>query len=338
MGLFVGLDVGKDRTAVCVLDANEVKVLEKEVATEPDELLDLLGPFRPTMELAATEAGSLGSWLARELSHRGLLTIQIDARRLQRYASASAAKTDRSDALVIAQALRVGMYQEVHDRSSRARALRTLLTHREGLLRQARAIELSIRGTLRSNGIRLYGAGGKKFRPRVLALLARDPVLMELLLPGLDARDAVLAQHEILDRKAQAMATQSRVASQLMTIPGVGPITALAFVCAIDDPRRFESSDKVASYIGLVPRIHQSGEMTRRGRISKLGDKFLRTCLFRAAMTHLRARAPTDLQRWTLRVAERRGRKRAIIACARKLAIIMHRMWLSGEEFRLTSS
>lgn len=183
----------------------------------------------------------------------------------------------------------------------------------------------------------MQGRGGVHFRKRVTSLLLDRPRLMELLTPTLDARDSLNAHYQYLDRRTSKEASRSPTAQLFMGIPGVGPITALSFIAAIDEPQRFQSAGELASYVGLVPRIYQSGESLKAGHITKRGNSYLRKNLFQAATVHLtRNKQPTALREWGLRVAARRGRKRAIIACARKLAIVMHRMWISGEEYRAT--
>lgn len=335
MGYFVGMDVGKDRTALCVTDAQGKTVLEVEVATDPDLIRDAVAPLRSRVEAAGLEAGGMSSWLARRLAAEGLAVVQVDAGRLSQYARASPSKTDRSDARTIADALRSGMYREVVQKSPRARRIGTLLGQRQTLLREGRRLELSIRGTLRSSGLRMDGSGGARFRDRVHALVEDEPELRAILLPALDAREAILAQFQRLDRQALEEAMHSPIVQRFVAIPGVGALTALSFVATIDDPRQFPSSRHLTSYLGLSPRILQSGATTRLGGITKRGDQRTRSHLYQAAQVHLtRSSAETAINRWGRQVAQRRGTKRAITACARKLAITMHCMWVRGEDYR----
>lgn len=337
MGHFVGMDVGKDRTAVCVIDRYGEPVLEREVETEPEAILNLLAPCRSGIELAGLEGGGMSSWLMRGLRKEYLPVVQLDAGRLHRWASASPAKTDRRDARIIAEALRGGLYREVYLKSVSAHEILTLLAQRETLLREARRLELSVRGTLRSTGLRMKGRGGVHFRDRVTALLEDESRLKALLTPTLDARDALLMHYKDLHRRTLEVAAGSPTAQLLMGIPGVGAITALSFIATIDNPLRFQTAGELGSYIGLAPRVLQSGESLRGGHITKRGNMYLRRNLFQAATVHLtRSKQSTTIQRWGMRLAERRGRKRAITACARKLAIVMHRMWLTGEAYRAT--
>jgi transposase len=337
MGHYVGMDVGKDRTAVCVIDRLGEPILEREVETDPEAIMNLLAPSRSAIELAGLEGGGMSSWLTRCLRKERWPVVQVDAGRLHRYAAASAAKTDRHDARVIAEALRGGLYREVFLKSVASHELWTLLAQRATLLQEARRLETSVRGTLRSSGRRMQGRGGVYFRDRVTTLLEDEPNFLDLLTPTLDARDTLLAHHKDLNRRTLTVASQSPTAQLFMGIPGVGVITALTFIAAIDEPRRFQTAGQLGSYIGLVPRVYQTGETLIVGSITKRGNFYLRKTLFQAAMVHMtRSKQSTLIQERGLRVAARRGRKRAIIACVRKLAIVMHRMWITGEEYRAT--
>jgi transposase len=337
MGHYVGMDVGKERTAVCIIDRFGEPILEREVETDPEAIMNLLAPSRSAIELAGLEGGGMSSWLTRCLRKERLPVVQVDAGRLHRYASASPAKTDRHDARVIAEALRGGLYREVFLKSVASHELWTLLAQRAMLLQEARRLEVSVRGTLRSGGRRMQGRGGIHFRDRVTAFLEDERDFLDLLTPTLDARDTLLAHYNDLNSRTLKAPSQSPTAQLFMGIPGVGAITALTFIAAIDEPRRFHTASQLGSYIGLVPRVYQTGESLRVGGITKRGNFYLRKTLFQAAMVHLtRCKQSTLIQEWGLRVAARRGRKRAIIGCARKLAIVMHRMWITGEEYRAT--
>ncbi len=250
------------------------------------------------------------------------------------FAAASRDKTDRIDARHIAEALRAGLYQPVHVKSVESQEQRTLLVNRRALLLQARGLEQVIRGGLRTFGLKVGNVSSGRFENRVRKLLARHPNLRATVQPLLAARAALLKEYEKLNEMVVRVAQSDPVAQLLMTTPGVGPITALTYKATIDDPDRFPKSSAVGTHLGLTPRVRESGESSHRGGITHVGDGALRSLLYAAAQVHLTSyRGPSRLQDWGLAVAERRGMKRAIIAVARKLAVILHRMWADQTPF-----
>lgn len=262
--------------------------------------------------------------------------VVIETRRMKAYAKASAVKTDRRDAKLIAQALRAGLYRGVHVKGEAAHKLRLSLSARSLLLAQARQLQVKIRGDLKPFGIRLGKVGSGGFAARVEARLAERPDLFALVAPLLDMRAALLAAVRRSDRQLKRHAAADPVCRRLMTVPGVGPITALAYRAAVDAPERFARSADVPAAFGLVPRIDNSGEREHTGAISKYGDAMIRSLLFEAANALLtRTRKSFALKRWALKVAKRRGMNRAKVALARRLAVILHRMWVDGTDFNL---
>lgn len=335
MANFVGLDVSVEKTAICVIDGSGEVRLEATTTSDPKAINAVLRDNRIRAKVVGLEAGPLSQWLYKGLRRTRPSVVCIEARRMHTFAAASQVKTDRKDARLIAEALRAGLYQPVHVKSAESQEQRTLLVHRRVLLDQARDIERVIRGTLKTFGLKVGRTSSRRFEGRVVELVAKQRALRQVVRPLLSARAVSLREVAKLDDMTEAAAQDDPVVRLLMTVPGVGPITALAFKATIDDPTRFRQSSVVAAYLGLVPRLHESGETSRRGRITRGGDKMLRSLLYAAARVHLTSyRGPSNLRDWGMAVAERRGMKRAIVAVARRLAIILHRMWCDGTEFR----
>jgi transposase len=207
------------------------------------------------------------------------------------------------------------------------------------LVKLRRDLENQIRGLLKVEGLVIGRAKKGVFSRRVETLLGDQPDLATIVIPLLAVRESVRQQLTALERRVRQMAKETPLTRTFMTVPGVGPVTALAFMAAIDDPTRFKRSRSVGAYLGLTPRRHASGEVDWNGRISKCGDTLVRTYLFEAAGVLL-TRVPKwcALKAWGLRIAKRSGMKKARTAVARKLAVILHHMWLDGTEFQWTTA
>src|SRR5918995_1789420 len=246
-------------------------------------------------------------------------------------------KSDRHDARGIAQMMRVHLFRPVPVKTLTSQKRRVLLTARKLLQEKAIAIENAIRGLLLNFGLKVGVVGAVKFEERIHALVEGMPALAEILERLLDARRRLREHFAVLHRKLLDLARGDEVCRRLMTIPGVGPVVSLAFVAIIDTPARFRKSRAVGPALGLTPVRSQSGQTERIGRISLCGDAMMRTLLFEAAQTMLRQTTRWSwLKAWAMRVAQRRGGRKAVIALARRLAVIMHRMWCDGTEFRWT--
>ena len=335
---YAGLDVSMEETAVCVIDAEGVVVAEAKVASEPQAIAAYLGPWSRSLARIGLEAGGLTPWLWHALDARGLPVICIETRRMKAYAKASPVKTDRRDARLIARAMRAGLYRAVHVKSEASQKLRLALTARQTLLRRARQLQGKVRGDLKPFGVKLGKVGSGGFAARVERLLAGRPDLWALVAPLIEMRAALLAEVRRYDSLLRRLARDDAVCRRLMTVPGVGPLTALGFRAGIDDPRRFRRARAVPAALGLTPRIDNSGEVVRCGAITKSGDRLLRCLLFEAANALLtRSRRWSALKRWGVQVARRRGLNRARVALARRLAIILFAMWRDGSEFRWTA-
>jgi transposase len=246
-------------------------------------------------------------------------------------------KTDRNDARGIAQMMRVGLYRPVHVKTLRSQKLRMLLVHRKLLQSKSIAIENDLRGTLRNFGLKVGVAGTAKFEARIKELVENLPDLAALVEPLLVVRRVLREQIAVLHRRLLAIVRNDEVCRRLMTTPGVGPVVALTYRATIDVPARFRNSRAVGAVMGLTPCKYQSGQSDRTGAISKCGDEMLRVMLYEAAQILLmRSTKWSWLKAWAMQVARRRGIKKAIVALARRLAVIMHRIWVDGTEFRWT--
>ena len=330
---YVGLDVSKEETAYCVIEEAGKVLARGKVASDPDALLDVLKAHCLCPERVVLETGTLSNWLARELGRRGLAVTIIDARQAHAVLRLQHNKTDANDATLLAELARTGFYRAVAIKSEAAQRCRILLKARAHLVGQHRSRQNVIRGLLGTLGIR-FAKGSGKFVGRVRTVLADRPDLAFMFAPLLDELEALKSAIKQMDRTVQLQAKAEPACRLLMTVPSVGPVTALAYVATIDEPGRFAKSRAVGAYLGLTSRRNQSGEMDYSGRISKRGDDLLRALLYGAASSLLtRVRRAHPLKAWARRVKKRTSHKKACVALARKLAVLMHRMLITGEAF-----
>jgi transposase len=336
MDHFAGMDVSVKETSVCILDDAGRIVKEVKVASEPQALLKVLGNPTYRFKRIGLEAGPLSQWLFSALAEAELPVICVETRHMQAVLRAQINKTDRNDARGIAQMMRLGVYRPVHVKTLRSQKLRMLLTHRKLLQSKAIAIENDLRGTLRNFGLKVGMVGTVRFEARIQELVATIPDLVALVEPLLVVRRAVREQIIILHRRLLAIVRDDEVCRRLMTIPGVGPVVALTYRATVDVPARFRKSKSVGAVFGLTSSRYQSGEIDWSGRISRCGDEMMRVMLYEAAQSMLHSKKWSWLKAWAMQIARRRGMKKAIVALARRLAVIMHRIWIDGTEFRWT--
>ena len=337
MGHFAGLDVSVKETNVCIVDETGKIVREVKVASEPEALLEVLRNPAYRFKRIGLEAGPLSQWLYSALAEASLPVICVETRHMRAVLKAQINKTDRNDARGIAQMMRVGLYRPVHVKTLRSQKLRMLLTHRKLLQSKAIAIDNDLRGTLRNFGLKVGMVGAAKFEARIKELIENFPDLAVLVEPLLAVRRVLREQLGILHRRLLAVVRNDDVCRRLMTVPGVGPVVALTYRATVDVPARFRKSKAVGAVFGLTPSKYQSGEIDRTGAISRCGDEMVRTTLYEAAQILLvRSTKWSWLKAWAMQIARRRGMKRAIVALARRLAVIMHRIWVDGTEFRWT--
>ena len=337
MDHFAGLDVSVNETSVCIVDDAGGIIREVKVTSEPDALLEVLANPAYQFRRIGLEAGPLSQWLYSALVEAGLPVICVETRQMRAILKAQINKTDRNDARGIAQMMRAGLYRPVHVKTLRSQKLRMLLTHRKLLQSKAIAIENDLRGTLRNFGLKVGIVGSVKFEARIKELVEKYPDLALVVEPMLIVRRALREQIAVLHRRVLAIVRDDEVCRRLMTIPGVGPVVALTYRATIDVPARFRSSKAVGAVFGLTAAKYQSGEINRSGAISKCGDEMMRVMLYEAAQIMLmRSTKWSWLKAWAMQIARRRGMKKAIVALARRLAVIMHRIWVDGTEFRWT--
>ncbi|MGJ8531698.1 MAG: IS110 family transposase [Alphaproteobacteria bacterium] len=336
MEYYVGLDVSLRSCALCIIDSKGKVHLERELDCEVDAIALCLREFEHAIERIGFEAGALSQHLFFGLQAEGFEVVCMEARQVNAAISAMRNKTDKTDAKGIAQILRTGWFSPVHMKSRKAHGTRALLSTRKALLKKTMDLANEVRGLLKIFGIRLprtvkHGSFDGLVRP----IIEMDNVLAHAIIPLLDARLALFQSYLELDRRVKHAATMDEDCMRMMTVPGVGPIAALTFKAAIDDPTRFKKSRTVAAHFGLTPRRYQSGEHDNPGRISKAGDQNVRATLYAAANALLmRTMAGSPIKTWGLKLMRTKGRRRAVVAVARKLAVLLHRMWVDGTEFR----
>src|SRR5215475_6848114 len=337
MGYFAGLDVSVKETSVCIVDDAGKIVREVRVASEPEAVLQVLTNTLYRFKRIGLEAGPLSQWFFSALAEAGLPVICVETRHMRAVLKAQINKTDRNDARGIGQMMRVGLYRPVHVKTLRSQKLRMLLTHRKLLQSKAIAIENDLRGTMRNFGLKVGMAGTVKFEARIKELVENVPELAVLVEPLLIVRRVVREQLGILHRRVLAIVRDDDVCRRLMTIPGVGPVVALTYRVTVDVPARFRNSKTVGAVFGLTPAKYQSGENDRTGAISRCGDEMMRMMLYEAAQSMLvRSAKWSWLKAWAMKIVRHRGMKKAIVALARRLAVIMHRVWVDGTAFRWT--
>jgi transposase len=338
MDHYAGIDVSLECSSVCVVDASGKIVREGKAVSDPAALSGWFRSLGLSVVRIGLEAGPLSQWLYAAMKEAGLAVELLETRHVRDAFKAMPVKSDRNDARGIAQLMRLGWFRPVHCKSIGAQETRAVLTARKLLQSKLRDVEASLRGTLRGFGLKVGQTTPKRFAGRIKELVADHPSLQAI-------AEALLAVHAVLlrafngfERRVRTMARQDAKARLLMSTPGVGAIVALTFASAIDDPARFSSSKRVGAHFGMTPKKYQSGETDYTGRISKIGDKGVRTGLFESA--HIVLTRPVKgsaLKSWAMRLAKRVGMKKAKVALARKLAVIMHRMLVEGAPFNFAA-
>jgi transposase len=332
---YAGIDVSLELSSVCVVDGAGRIVREAKVPSEPEALVRFFAQLGVVVTRIGLEAGPLSQWLHAGLTKAGFETVLLETRQVKAALSAMVVKTDRKDARGIAQLLRMGWFRPVHCKSPPAQEIRALLVGRKLLQAKLLDVELSIRGILRGFGLKVGVVSKGRFAARIRELVTGQAMLERVIEPMLRAREALRAEYHALHRAVLGIVREDTICRRLMTVPGVGALVAITFTSAVDDPGRFTRSRTVGAHFGLTPKKYQSGETDVTGGISKVGDAMVRSALYEAANVMLtRASRFSTLKRWALEVAGRRGMKRAKVALARKLATILHRMWVDGTSFR----
>ena len=338
MDHYAGIDVSLECSSVCVVDATGKIVREAKVVSEPEALIAWFGSGSSSLARIGLEAGPLSQWLYPRMQRAGLAVELLETRHVRKAFETMLVKSDRNDARGIAQLMRLGWFKPVHCKSLAAQEMRALLTARKLVQSKLHDVQNSLRGILRGFGLKVGETTPLRFSGRITELVTGHPNLEVI-------AEALLAVHAVLLREFKGFEKCVRLTARsdmrarlLMSVPSVGAIVALTYASAIDDPARFTSSKQVGAHFGLTPKKYQSGEIDYSGRISKIGDASVRAALFEAA--HIMLTKPlkgcTQLKSWAMRIARRAGMRKAKVALARKLAVIMHRMLADGQPFNPT--
>lgn len=336
MKCFAGLDVSLRSCALCIVDDRGKVVFERQVDCSVSDIAICLRAFSHSVTRVGFESGTMSQYVFFGLQAEGFDVVCMEARQVKAALSAMRNKTDRNDARGIAQVLRSGWFSPVHMKSRETHGIRALLSCRKALLNKTIDLANEVRGLLKIFGIRLPSSlDHGRFDSVVRPLIEIDDALGHAMLPLLDARAAVYRNYLELDRRVKRAARQDDVCLRMMTVPGVGPIAALTFKAAVDDPLRFRKSGTVAAHFGLTPRRYQPGETDNPGRISRAGDRDVRATLYAAANAMLmRTMTGSQLKSWGMHLMRTKGWRHAVVAVARKLALLLHRMWTDGTVFR----
>lgn len=335
MTAFIGIDVSLTSSAFCVLDEHGHVLQRAQVDSEPEAFAAFLRNLPWPVAAIGLEAGPLSQWLHRGLAEAGFDLILMETRQVKAVLKAMPVKTDRRDSEGIAQLLRMGWFRPVHCKSVSAQELRALLSSRRAVQKALLDLEQSLRGVIRNFGLKLGSVSKGRYEERVRELVAGNVMLEAAAAVILSARATLRRELATVEQRLRDLARRDHACRLMMTMPGVGAVIALTVRAAIDDPARFRSSRDVGPWVGLTPRRDQSGERDVVGHITKAGDATLRTALFNAATVMMHRARPCWLKAWGMQVARRRGQKRATVAVARRIGVILHRMWMDGTDFRL---
>lgn len=334
MDYFGGIDVSLEQSSVCVVDAKGRIVQEAKVPSEPEALIAWFRDLDLPLSRIGLKAGPLSQWLYAGLAEAGFAVELIETRHVRDAFKAMPIKTDRKDARGIAQLMRLGWFRPVHCKSLPAQEVRALLTARKLVQTKLHDVEMSLRGILRGFGLKVGQTTSRTFEGRIRELVAGHPTLTEIAQALLAARAVLYQEFQSFERRVRVLARDDDRAKLLMSAPGVGVLVSLTFASAIDEPERFKRSKQVGAHFGMTPKRYQSGEKDITGRISKIGDRSIRTVLYEAANIILTKPVKAGpLKSWAMRLAARAGKKKAKVALARKLAVILHRMLVSGIPF-----
>lgn len=338
MKYYVGLDVSLNTIFVCIVDEKGKIIKENEIPSTPEAVGSFLVGTDLKIEKIGLESGNLTHYLKKGLLSMGYEVIAMESRKMAAILATIINKTDKNDARGIAEALRVGHYRACVHRSDESMEVRTILHARETAVTERSHLLSSIKGHVKVYGIKLGKGRNRSFREKVEeAINELNPRVQRAIKNLLNILEAIEKEIKVLDREVKELAKENKEVQLLQTIDGVGPVTAVAFKSEIGDPRRFTDSKDVAAYIGLTPNQYSSGEVQRQGGISKKGPKRLRSLLVEAATCLLtRSRAWSKLKAWGMKLMKKKGKKKAIVAVARKLAVMMHRMLITEKPFERT--
>lgn len=332
---YVGLDVSMKDTFICIVDETGKITNQGKTETNPELLAEYLKKFQIDLAKVGIESGSISHWLVEQLKKLEIPALCIDARKMATVLSVQINKTDKNDAKGIADAMRCGLYREVSQKSEKAIEIGTLMGSRRLMVEQRVQLTNAIRGFLKTYGIRMGSSGESSFIEKVKEKLPDNRALAREGIEGLlNCYEKLHEEIKKLTRRIEKLAKEDEDTKRFMTIPGVGAVTALAYKTEIDDPKRFKNSRSVGAYLGMTPRQYSSGETQRQGRISKCGSRETRCLLNEAAVVMLtRSKRWSKLRAWGLKLHRKHGFKKATMAVGRKMAVMMHRMWIEKTDF-----
>ena len=334
MNYYAGIDVSLKSSSIAVVNANGEIVRETKVPTDPIPLIEWLRGCGLPLERIGLEAGPWSQWLYAAMKEAGFAVELLETRHVRNAFRTMAVKSDRKDARGIAELVRVGWYRPVHCKSLDAQETRVMLSARRLVDQKLGDVEMTLRGLLRNFGLKVGKTTPTRFADRIKELVSANATLQIIAESLLAVHQVLLRELKVLEKRVRRIARDSADARLLMTVTGIGPIIALTYAAGVDDPARFKKSKSVGAYFGMAQKKYQSGETDITGRISKAGDATVRTALYQAAHIMLtRPVKPSKLRSWALRLAKRVGMKKAKVALARKLAVVLHRMLIDGKPF-----
>jgi transposase len=341
MSNYIGLDVSLKTTSICIMTQSGKIMQQMTVPTDPKMIFESIVGQRLPIEKVALECGGTSHWLTKELKALGLPAICIDARKMSAAISIRTNKTDKNDAQEIANALRTGYYKEVYQKQDHIVEKQTLLTARRNLIDQRTQTINCIKGLLRMHGKLDCGSSNneEKFINRVQNALRGLNEDVRLSINALmTVLKTICSEIERIDQRIEVITESDEDVQLFKTIPGVGAVTALTFKLEVDDPTRFKKSRSVGAYVGMTPRQYSSGESQKLGGISKTGSNELRALLCQSAMCMMyRTKTWSRLKIFGLKIKKKHGHGKAKVALGRKLAVVMHRMWIERKPFEFGS-
>jgi transposase len=331
----VGLDVSQKLTAICVVDDTGRRLWRGQCASDPEQIERIVRRRGGNEVRIGIETGPMTPWLVHELRGRGLDVTCLDARHARAALKMQINKTDQNDAEGLAQIMRTGWYRSVHVKSFESHRARALLGARAQLVGMTTRLSNHIRGVLKTFGLLPGAMRGLPFDRRVETLLADRAEVAPIVRPMLEAWRQLREHVAAFDKAVRVLVKSSTTCRHLMSVPGIGVLSVLAYASMVEDPARFGRSRSVGAHLGLTPKQYQSGEIDRCGRISKCGDTLARTLMYEAAVVFMtRVKRASGLKDWAQAIARRSGAGKARVALARKLSVILHSIWRSGEPFR----
>lgn len=335
MSYYAGLDVSIKETSIAIVDVKGKIVFETACETDPLIIAKTLNDSNFILEKIGLESGCISFWLIEELKKLDLRAICIESKQMATIIALKINKTDRNDARLIADAMRCNLYKEVYHKTKEAIDIGLQMGARRTLVDIRTKLKNSIRGFLKAYGVRLGSISHQKFSEAVRYSVSGCESGVIAAIEGLlKSYEEVCKNIEDAEDELEKLCEKDPVIELFESIPGVGTITALTYKSVIDNPHRFENSRDIGAYLGLTPNQYSSGDTVKQGRISKCGCTELRTLLVECAIVMLtRTKGWTKLKAWGLKIMKRSGLKKAAAAVARKLAIIMLKMWQTGQAF-----